>query len=170
MTAPTGLAGWSPAELATLESLAEAFVHGDAQRRATLAAEALETALEPGQVGQLKLALRLLESRPVNLLLTGRPVRFSALDPAARERYLLAWGSSRLALRRSAYQAFRRLLSFLAYGDPGTGRCPRAEVGRDRLRPGRSRTDRRAHAHPPGRPAAQPATIPRSRWSSRPTW
>ncbi|MGZ8527648.1 MAG: GMC family oxidoreductase N-terminal domain-containing protein [Candidatus Limnocylindrales bacterium] len=104
--------------------MAEAFVQGDAQRRATVAVDALEAALDPGQVGQLRLVLRLLESRPVNLLLTGRAVRFSALDPAARERYLLAWGTSRLALRRSAFQAFRRLLSFLAYGDPGPAGAP----------------------------------------------
>ncbi len=112
-------AGWTAAELATLAALAEAFVPGGANQRAGLAAEALAIALDPSQVGQLRLALRLLESRPANLALTGRPVRFSDLDSGARERYLFAWGESRLGLRRSAYQAFRRLLSFLAYGDPG---------------------------------------------------
>ncbi len=116
--------GWTADELATLAALAETFVRGGAGRRAALAAEALTVALDPRQVGQLRLTLRLLESRASNLALTGRPVRFSDLDPAARERYLLAWGRSRLGLRRSAYQAFRRLLSFLAYGDPGDDRQP----------------------------------------------
>ncbi len=67
---------------------------------------------------QLRLALRLVESprcqpgphRPAG------PVQPSG--SAARERYLLRWGRSRIALRRSAYQAFRRLLSFLAYAIP----------------------------------------------------
>ena len=121
---PPGLteeSAWSPAELETLAALAETFVRGGATRRARLAAEALDLAVDPTQVRQLRLALRLTGSRVANLVLTGRPSRFSDLDPAARERYLLAWGGSRLALRRSAFQAYRRLLSFLAYADPGEG-------------------------------------------------
>ena len=38
------------------------------------------------------------------------------MPPAARERYLLGWGTSRLAQRRTAFQAIRKLLTFLAYG------------------------------------------------------
>ncbi len=121
-------AGWTDAEMATLAALAETFVRGDAERRATMAAEALRLALDPGQVRQLRLVLRLLESRAANLALAGHAARFSDLDPAARERYLLAWGRSRIGLRRSAYSAYRRLLTFLAYGDPGT-----AEVVNPRL-------------------------------------
>ncbi len=119
MTGPAAPVGWSEAELETLAVLAEAFVPGQAPRRALMAAEALELGLDPDQVRQLRLALRLLESRPANLVLAGRPVRLSDLDAASLDQYLLAWGRSRLALRRSAFQAFRRLLSFLAYADPG---------------------------------------------------
>ncbi len=119
MGAATG--GWTDAEVDTLAALAETFVRGAARRRAALAVEALELGLDPTQVRQLRLALRALESRAANLALTGRPSRFSDLDPAARERYLLGWGMSRLGLRRSAYQAFRRLLTFLSYADPGEG-------------------------------------------------
>ena len=43
------------------------------------------------------------------------------MNQAARERYLLAWSTSRFAQRRSAYQALRKLLCFLAYADPGEG-------------------------------------------------
>ena len=110
--------GWRAGEVATLAALADTFVPGDGPRRAGLAAAGLELALDPDQVRQLRLALRLVESPVANLALTGRPVRFSRLDPPARERYLLRWGRSRIALRRSAYQAFRRLLSFLAYAIP----------------------------------------------------
>ena len=116
--------GWSDSEIQTLTVLAETFVRGGAERRARMAAEALDLALDPGQVRQLRLALRLLESRAANLALAHRAARFSDLAPAARERYLLDWGRSRLGLRRSAYQAFRRLLSFLAYGDPGEPDAP----------------------------------------------
>ena len=124
MTGAAAPPGWSEAEIETLAVLAEAFVPGQAARRAMMAAEALDLGLDPGQVRQLKLALRLLESRPANLLLAARPVRLGDLDAASLDRFLVAWGGSRLALRRSAFQAFRRLLSFLAYADPGDDGSP----------------------------------------------
>ena len=111
-------AGWTAAELATLAELAETFVRGGAVRRSGLAAEALARAADPAQISQLKLVLRLFESRLANLLLTGRPIAFRDRSPAQRERVLLAWAGSRLALRRSAYQAFRKLLTFLASAIP----------------------------------------------------
>jgi choline dehydrogenase-like flavoprotein len=42
------------------------------------------------------------------------------MSPEARERYLLGWAHSRFAQRRSAFQALKRLLTFIAYADPGT--------------------------------------------------
>jgi len=111
---------WTEAELATLAELAETFVRGGAVRRAGLAADALSAAADPEQIGQLRLVLRLMESRAANLALTGKAARFRDLSPAARERYLLGWGASSLALKRSAFTAYRTLLTFLAYADPGT--------------------------------------------------
>ncbi|HEX5823775.1 MAG TPA: GMC family oxidoreductase N-terminal domain-containing protein [Candidatus Limnocylindrales bacterium] len=111
--------GWSDDELATLAQLAETFVRGGSVRRAGLAAEGLTLAADPAQLRQLRLVLRLIQSRVVNLVLTGRPTAFRDRSPADRERYLLGWANSRLALRRSAFQAFRKLLTFLAYADPG---------------------------------------------------
>lgn len=118
-------AGWSAAELSTLAAVAETFVRGGAQRRARLCAAALDAAVDPSQVRLLRLVLRAFENRVANLALTGRPVAFRDLSPAAREQYLLSWATSRLPDRRGAYQAFKRLLTFLAYADPGeTGRNP----------------------------------------------
>jgi long-chain-alcohol oxidase len=116
---PTPPPGWSVADLATLAELAETFVRGGSVRRAKLAAEGLSMAADPAQVRQLRLVLRLLESRLANLLVTGRAVAFRDRTPADREHVLLGWANSRLALRRSAFQAFRKLLTFLAYADPG---------------------------------------------------
>ena len=116
--------GWSAAELTTLAELAETFVRGGSGRRAALAAEALTRAADPGQVRQLRLVLRLLESRAASLVLTRRATAFRDQSPADRERTLLAWATSRLPLRRSAFQAFRKLLTFLAYADPGTSVVP----------------------------------------------
>ena len=78
-----------------------------------------------------------MESRAVNLALAGRPTPLSAMSIEARERYLLSWGGSRLALRRSAFQALRKLLSFLAYAEPGAdGPNPLlAEIGYEADRP-----------------------------------
>jgi len=123
--------GWSGAELATLEALAETFVAGDGARRARLAADALTGVADPAQLSQLRLVLRLMESRAANLVLNGRAAPFRSMTPEARERYLLTWAESRLALRRSAFGAFRKLLTFLAYVDPGVdGPNPRlVELG-----------------------------------------
>ncbi|HEY7935925.1 MAG TPA: GMC family oxidoreductase [Candidatus Limnocylindrales bacterium] len=112
---------WSAAELATLAAVAESFVPGAATRRATLAAAALDLAADPGQVAQIRMVLRLLERPVIGLALGAGFARFSDLSPAARERYLLSWSTSRFAQRRSAFQALRKLLSFLAYADPGEG-------------------------------------------------
>ena len=38
---------------------------------------------------------------------------FGDMSPEARERYLLGWADSRLGLRRSAFGAFRKLMTFL---------------------------------------------------------
>ena len=116
--------GWSTQELATLGAIAETFVRGAATRRANLAAAALDLAADPEQVAQLRMVLRLLERPIVNALLGAGPTRFRDMSPATRERYLLSWGTSRFAQRRSAYQALRKLLSFLAYADPGEPGVP----------------------------------------------
>lgn len=112
-------AGWSARELATLAALAETFVRGAATRRANLAANAFERAADPAQVRQVRRMLRLVESRATNLLATRRPTPFRDMSPSTRERYLLGWASSRIGQRRSAFQALRKLLTFLAYADPG---------------------------------------------------
>jgi choline dehydrogenase-like flavoprotein len=111
--------GWSAADLATLAELAETFVRGGAVRRAGLAADGLATAADPAQVRQLRLVLRAFESRLVNAALARRPVAFRDLSPAARERYLLGWARSAIPQRRAAFHAYRKLLTFLAYADPG---------------------------------------------------
>jgi choline dehydrogenase-like flavoprotein len=120
MSAVIPAGSWSERELATLAALAETFVRGAATRRARLAAAAIDT-LDRAQSRQLRLVLRLLESPPANLALGAGPIAFGGMDVATRERYLRGWAGSRLALRRSGFQAFKKLLCFLAYADPGEG-------------------------------------------------
>jgi len=104
--------------------LAETFVPGDAESRAAMAAAALDSAADPEQVRLLRLALRMMDLRLANVVLTGRPAALSAMSGPARERYLRGWSDSRFGWRRSAFQAWKRLLCFLAYADPGTADHP----------------------------------------------
>ena len=125
---------WSDRDRAVLTALAETFVPGDADHRARLAAEALTASADPSQVRQLRLALRLMDSAAANLLLAGRPRSFGAMSEPDRERYLLRWATARLGMRRSAFAAFRKLLTFLAYADPGI-ETPNPRLARIGYRP-----------------------------------
>jgi len=113
--------GWSEREAVILVALAESFVAGDAERRATVAGQALVQTVAPEQLALLRLVLRTMDSGAANLALTGRPRGFMAMTPEARERYLLGWAGSRIPQRRSAFAAFRKLLTFLAYAPGGDG-------------------------------------------------
>ena len=151
-------AGWSPGALATLARLSETLIDGDHERRARLTAASLDLAADPAQVAQLRLVLRVFESRLANLLLCGRPVRFSDLDQAGRERYLRRWARSAVPLRRTAYQGLKRLLAFLAYADPGErGENPQLAATGYRHRPEPVATDPTPiHAFAVGQPATRP--------------
>ena len=113
------MGAWTERELATLAEVAETFVRGDARRRARLTTEALERAADPEQVRQFHRLLGLMESRFANLILGRRPTRFTSMSPAARQRYLLSWSTSPFASRRTAFGTLRKLMTFLAYADPG---------------------------------------------------
>jgi choline dehydrogenase-like flavoprotein len=96
----------------------------DPDRVAGIAQDALVRAVDPAQLRQLRLVLRVLE-QPIASLATGNGARaFSAMDRARREQLVRSWLESRLALRRSALHGFRKLLTFLAYADPGTAEAP----------------------------------------------
>ncbi len=131
----------------------------DAAAIANLAAEALVRAADPAQVTQLRLVLRSLEQPLFNLVTAGRPSALSALAVPERERLLLRWARSPIALKRSAFQALRKLLSFLAYAAPdATG-----SVGPPGTRPTIHRSVR------PGHRAGPPRSIAR-RVPSRSCW
>lgn len=110
---------FSAAEIRTLASLAETFVPGvDGARIGELAAQALVRAADPAQVAQLRLVLRLLEQPLANLAMAGRLAGLTAMTIPDRERLMLRWAHSPLALKRSGFQALRKLLLFLAYSAP----------------------------------------------------
>ncbi len=73
------------------------------------------TYLSPDQRDDFHRLLRTVENPLLNLVLTGRPGRFSRLTPEARERYLLGWARSRLPVKRQGFHAIKRLTEFLFY-------------------------------------------------------
>jgi long-chain-alcohol oxidase len=102
-------------------------------RRAELATETLAATRSRSERLQLGLALRSLELAPLTALAGGELRRFSRSSPAARERVLLAWSSSRVPQRRTAFQAWKRLALFLAYADPGPDSTRPANPAWDRI-------------------------------------
>src|SRR3989441_1516694 len=120
----------SPEERLTLRHLADALVpsvpvesdpDGFYGRRASdLAidddvARIIESYISPDQRADFRRLLRTIESPWANLLLSGRPHRFSAGTQADRERFLLGWAHSRLGIKRQGFQAVKRLVLFLTY-------------------------------------------------------
>src|SRR5439155_21351228 len=104
----------SPSEQATLRELATTFVPAShASRVAAIAADGLERAVDPSQLLQLRLVLRLLEQPLANLATGAGFAAFNDMDAPARERLLLRWLGSPLLLRRSGVNAFRKLLTFI---------------------------------------------------------
>jgi hypothetical protein len=68
--------------------------------------------------GELRKLVRLFESALGGLLLDGDPRLFTASTPARQDRRLRAWGSSRIALRRTGYRALKRLVYAAYYASP----------------------------------------------------
>jgi choline dehydrogenase-like flavoprotein len=102
---------------------------------ASIAADGLVRAVDPSQLVQLRLVLRLLEQPLANLATGSGFAAFRNMDSPARERLLLRWANSPLLLRRSGVHAFRKLLTFIAYADPGTPEAPNQlpiEIGYER--------------------------------------
>jgi choline dehydrogenase-like flavoprotein len=81
----------------------------------SMLADAIEHSLQPGNARDFHRVLSVFESPLYNLLLSGRPVKFSGLGPTAKEAYLKSWRDSSVALKRTAFQALKRLTLFLTY-------------------------------------------------------
>ncbi len=101
--------------------------------------------LAPDQQADFHRLLRTVERPLLNLVLTGRPSRFSRLSDVERERYLLGWAHSRLPVKRQGFHAIKRLTEFLFYAKLlEDGRNPNwAAIGYD----GPDDTERASHRH-----------------------
>ena len=111
---------------------------------------------------QLGQALDLLASPIGPLLGIGRPTRFATLSPEDQRRCLAAWGTSRLPILRTAYQALRRLVLVTHYGAPDAGQSI-GYLGAFRQRALHFEWEGPLPAvdsHPPEPTARQPITLP----------
>src|SRR5204862_3408579 len=79
------------------------------------AVESAIMGLSPRQQRELRLFLRLLESRAFMFVVARRVHPISCLSLAQRERALLAMSESLLPQVRSGFQALKRLATFLFY-------------------------------------------------------
>jgi choline dehydrogenase-like flavoprotein len=99
-----------------LRALAETFVPGaEAVRLADHLAETIAALPRRADRAELARLLRLFESRVVNALLAGVPRPFTTMSVLQRERYLRGWATSRLPLRRKAFQALKRMATVVYY-------------------------------------------------------
>lgn len=131
VTAPDASADrLSDRERRVLEVLCDTFVprtkedpdpHGFYARTATElgvpadVARIVEDYLSPDRREDFRRLLRVLDSRPANLLLAGRPCRLTGMREDLRERYLLGWSRSVLPVKRQGFHAAKRLVLFLTY-------------------------------------------------------
>ncbi len=110
-----------------LAAICDTFVPGDgAELPSASALQAPErlsadvAALGPAALSELNQLLDLLESPARNALLTGRPVRFSALSREGREAYLRRFAASPMGIKRRAFQVVKRLTLLYSYGAEGS--------------------------------------------------
>lgn len=129
---------FSPAEYAIFAALADrilAIAPGDALAAAPEKLRAAPTAaqvdvagkadaflapLPPADAKQLKQLIGLFDNALVGLLFGGAPTPFTQQSAEQQETTLRAWATSRLAVRRTGFQAIKRLCVAIYFGSPET--------------------------------------------------
>lgn len=81
-------------------------------------ADAFLEPLDAGSAKELKQLLALFENALFSLATLGPPTPFTQQTPAQQDRHLAAWAGSRLAVRRTGYQALKRLACAIYYASP----------------------------------------------------
>ncbi len=118
----------TPARRATLEALCRRIVpaaYVPDGPRVDLAASVITrlTDGDPALLRDVAMLLTAFDHPLTALLLTGSARRFSDRTPADQDTWLRAWGESRIPLRRTVYQAFRRLILSTFYATPASHRA-----------------------------------------------
>jgi long-chain-alcohol oxidase len=117
--------------LRALRAVCDTLVPGSRADLAELVVARVARLPRGAERAELNQLLGLLESRAVNLFLAGIARPFSAMSLEQRERYLRAWATSRLSLRRKGFQALKRLVTVTHYTatDERGGNAAWREIG-----------------------------------------
>ena len=83
-------------------------------------ADAFLAPLPPDDAKQFKQLLGLFDNALFSLVTGGPPTPFTQLPPDKQDAQLHAWATSRLAIRRTGYQALKRLCGAIYFGSPET--------------------------------------------------
>ncbi|HEY6050849.1 MAG TPA: hypothetical protein VIZ58_06340 [Thermoanaerobaculia bacterium] len=83
-------------------------------------ADAFLAPLDAASASDLKQLLALLDNALFSLLGGGPARPFTGMSAAEQDRHLLAWSRSRLAVKRTGFQALKRLAGAIYFGSPAT--------------------------------------------------
>jgi hypothetical protein len=83
-------------------------------------ADAFLAPLDAASASDLKQLLALLDNALFSLLGGGPPRPFTRMSAAEQDRHLLSWSRSRLAIKRTGFQALKRLAGAIYFGSPAT--------------------------------------------------
>ncbi len=89
-----------------------------AQVDVTGKADAFLAPLPKGDAKELKQLLALFDNALFSLATGGPPTPFTQQSPEQQDAHLHAWATSRLAIRRTGYQALKRLCAAIYFGSP----------------------------------------------------
>jgi len=91
-----------------------------AQVEVALKADAFLAGLPAHDAKEFKQLLALFDNALFSLVMGGAPTPFTQKEPEQQDAQLRDWSRSRLAVRRSGYQALKRLIGSVYYGSPAT--------------------------------------------------
>jgi hypothetical protein len=83
-------------------------------------ADAFLAPLPEGDAKDLKQLLALFDNALFSFVLGGPATPFTQMTAAQQDAHLRAWQTSRLAVRRTGFQAMKRLCAAIYFGDPST--------------------------------------------------
>jgi len=116
------MADLTPRQRAVLAAICDTFVSPDEEGAGPTLVDRVALIVaslpDPKDIARLKLLLSTLDSSLVNLLLSGTPRSFAAMELETRVRVLRGWAESRLEQRRAGFQAVKRLVNVVYYTFP----------------------------------------------------
>jgi hypothetical protein len=112
--------GGAPATPARVEAAVASLPRGPSAAEVDVAgkADAFLAPLDAASAKELKQLLALFDNGLFSLFTLGPPTPFTRQTPAQQDAHLAAWASSRLAVRRTGYQALKRLACAMYYASP----------------------------------------------------